>query len=200
MGLIKVLNTWWGIMVEACKYKNYAFQDPDLGLCNRVLFLHNLVGGRGKYLSKIFYCSKWIRNQYWMSSLHNRLVFYFCFCSSIRSLTDTDYYSHYHIWARPWFWALNLDSGSHPSRPTLDNMTCKDNCVRDDSDLLRLRKAPCFRKHQSLMTNNFRVKQDKKMKIYMQVHICFVIYFIFIEYVLNIFFHIIGILLHSIYS
>ena len=109
MGLIKVLNTWWGIMVEACKYKNYAFQDPDLGLCNRVLFLHNLVGGRGKYLSKIFYCSKWIRNQYWMSSLHNRLVFYFCFCSSIRSLTDTDYYGHYHIWARPWFWAFTLE-------------------------------------------------------------------------------------------
>ena len=34
----------------------------------------------------------------------------------------------------------------------------------------------------------------------MQIHICFVIYFIFIEYVLNIFYHIIVILLHSIYS
>ena len=34
----------------------------------------------------------------------------------------------------------------------------------------------------------------------MQIHICFVIYFIFIEYVLNIFYHMIGFLLYSIYS
>ena len=47
MGLIKVLNAWWGMMVEACRYKNYGFQDSDLELCNRILFLHNLVWGGG---------------------------------------------------------------------------------------------------------------------------------------------------------
>ena len=47
MGLIKVLNTWWSMMVEACKYKNYAFQDPNLELCN-YFSSQSCLGGGGR--------------------------------------------------------------------------------------------------------------------------------------------------------
>ena len=128
MGLIKVLSACWGMIVEACRYKNYAFQDPNLELCN-YFSSQSCLGGEGARYKTIWtlinlnrnICQKYLIAQngfeiHFQCRPCTSLVCYSCCCSSIRSLNETDCCSHYHIWTWPWFWTLTLEV-IHLDRP-----------------------------------------------------------------------------------
>ena len=128
MGLIKVLNTWWSMMVEACKYKNYAFQDPNLELCN-YFSSQSCLGGEGARYKTIWtfinlnrnICQKYLIAQNgFVINIQCRpctsLVCYSCCCSSIRSLTETDLiiavitiFEH-DLHYEPWLWKSSIST------------------------------------------------------------------------------------------